>query len=100
MGYYATAKGYVKLKQRDDGTKVLEELRSCYEINDYDFTYIVFDFYSNYHDQEVKAVLNAVLPYISEGEVEYTGEDDAHWRFILKNGKWVEQNGHIVYDDE
>lgn len=100
MGYYATAQGSVKLKRRDDGAKVLEELRSCYEINDYDFTYICFDFYSNYHEDEVEAVLNAVLPYISEGEVEYTGDDNAHWRFILKNGEWVEQNGHIVYDDE
>ena len=100
MGYYTTAKGYVQLKQRDNGAKVLEELRSCYEINDYDFTYICFGFYSNYYEDEVEAVLNAILPYISDGEVEYVGEDDCYWRFILKNGKWKYQSGHIVYDDE
>lgn len=100
MGYYATAQGSVKLKRNDDGAKVLDELQYCYEIYDYDFTNVCFGNYDKYHDEEVKAILNAILPYISEGEVEYTGDDDAHWRFILKNGKWVEQNGHVVYDDE
>ena len=100
MGDYATAQGSVKLKERKDYAKVADELRPYYEINDYDFTNICFGNYGKYYEDEVEAILNAILPHISEGEVEYVGDDNTYWRFILKNGEWVEQNGHIVYDDE
>lgn len=45
-------------------------------------------------------LLDELKPYISEGLIEYTGEEDTHWHFSFKDGEWTESNGRIIYDDE
>ena len=37
---------------------------------------------------------------IESEEIEYVGEDASLWRFIYKDGAWVEQNGRVVYETE
>lgn len=99
MGYYADGHGWVRVKEKEYGNKVADELAYRYTINDRELDTISFDEYAKYYETEVLNTLNAIVSYISEGEVEYTGEDEEHWRFILKDGKWEYQSGHIVYGD-
>ena len=51
-----------------------------------------------YYEEEVYCDLNILTKYITEGYIDFVGEDDAHWRIALKDGEWSEQNGEVVYD--
>lgn len=51
-----------------------------------------------YYEEEVYCDLNILTKYITEGYIDYVGEDDAHWRIVLQDGEWVEQNGKTIYD--
>ena len=32
------------------------------------------------------------------GEIDFIGEDDSRWRYVFKNGTFVEENGRVVYN--
>lgn len=55
---------------------------------------------SRYNEDEVHNFFKAFTPFTKEGVVEYTGEDDSHWRFEFRNGRWYEDVGRIVYDED
>jgi len=99
MGYYATASGEVTLKPDVDPDVVMDLLDYLYGELFQNDNCIEFYTSDKYHEDDVIKTLDSLLPYITEGEVCYDGEDDTHWRFILRDGNWIEQNGHIVYDD-
>lgn len=55
-----------------------------------------------YNSKDVMAFLENLktIGHIEENsEYAFVGEDDSHWRFVYKEGKWVEQSGEIVYTD-
>ena len=60
-----------------------------------------FSDYDKYHEEDVEDGLEKLLEIapIKDGECNFTGEDDAHWRFVFRNGKWIEQSGRVVYED-
>lgn len=62
---------------------------------------IYFMYNGNYHEDDVIGILDDIskLITITLGECYFSGEDDTFWRFIFRNGMWVEQNGTIVYED-
>ena len=51
-----------------------------------------------YYEEEVYRDLNILTKYITEGYIDYVGEDDAHWRITLQDGEWIEQDGKTIYD--
>lgn len=55
-----------------------------------------------YHDDSVRQALQDIADNfpVAEGEIEYIGEDNCIWRFIYKNGRFVCQNGRVVYDED
>lgn len=54
----------------------------------------------NYHDEEVEKALFSLIPFgIKEGAIEFIGEDESLWRYIFRDGKWVEENGHVEYGE-
>lgn len=103
MGYYASGYGECVLKDGADlvlidydlnknGARVIDvdrltanKIRLCAEEQ-------------KYYQEEVYLDLNILTKYITEGYIDYVGEDDSHWRIMLKDGKWVEQQGETVYD--
>lgn len=104
MGYYADGHGWVRVKEKEYGNKVADVLGRYYTINEklsrvWTLDTISFDEYGKYYETEVLNTLNAIVPYIYEGVVEYASQDEEYWRFILKDGKWEYQSGHIVYGD-
>ena len=99
MGYYAYGAGNVTLI-KELPESILKNIEYVYGYVERYKDTLSFTIDSNYHEVEVIAVLDELKPYISEGLVEYSGEDDTHWRFSFKNGEWVESDGRIIYDDE
>lgn len=112
MGYYANGSGSVTFNRVLD-EKEISILENAFENAwfEYDFSMNTaslsqgssFDMWSNdkYHEDEVLDLLEAMkdIAPIVNGYIEYTGEDGSNWRFIFKDGKWLEQNGTVVYDD-
>lgn len=99
MGYFAQGAGTIYLKE-----SLPEKIKRDFE---YEYGYadiygnaLEFSGSGNYHEDDVTKLLNGIIPYAESGYVEYTGEDDTHWRFVLSNGEWNESNGRVVYDDE
>ena len=102
MGYYASGYGVCVLKEDSDfdalerdmkeyGCCLNVELRSTKE-------FVVRAEEQKYYEDEVYHDLNILTNYITFGYIEYTGEDDNHWRIALKDGSWAETEGKVVYD--
>lgn len=105
MSYIASGSGHVIFSNPSKSTN-----KQACDLLSQEFEYILgfcrsnpnqIDFWTdrNYHEDSVKDILNdlADLSPIQEGELCYEGEDRSYWRFIFKDGKWIEQIGQIVY---
>lgn len=42
----------------------------------------------------------AITPYVEYCSINYTGEDDAHWRYVIRNGEFHEYNGVLIFPDD
>lgn len=111
MGYYADGSGYVDFRNPLSDVQV-ERLKNV--LNDGFFEYDLdcgrnhtgVSLWSGdkYRTEMAEETLNSMIPFdIQRGEVEFAGEDREYWRFIWiethGKGKWVEQSGHIEYDE-
>lgn len=107
MGYYAAGGGYVIYEKpiTDEQAKIVDEQFGEWvwteECGTTDGRIVDMAYDGKYYSDEVETVLDklAELGPIKEGELEFSGEDNCHWRFLYKDGAWIEQLGHIVYDD-
>lgn len=43
--------------------------------------------------------MNTLSLYIVDGEIEYSGDDDCHWKFVFnkETGGWDEIEGEVYY---
>lgn len=103
MGYYASGYGECVLKDETDLALIDYDLnRNGARVIDVDRLTVnkikLCAEEQKYYQEEVYLDLNILTKYITEGYIEYAGEDDAHWRIILKDGKWVQQQGKTIYD--
>ncbi len=119
MSYYATGSGTVTIINGEIADALKVFLEEKYGKNgahcslDYDFyenngTYYM-DIYDSekYHEADTTDLLELIAPYISEGQLEYSGEEDCIWKFVFdpKTQKWNEKYATIsygfdAYDDE
>ena len=60
----------------------------------------IWDNSTSWYEEDMMELLNALIPYISSGCIEYRGEDDYIWRYLLVDNKWIEQQGFIYYTIE
>ena len=42
--------------------------------------------------------MDALAPFVISGSIEWSGEDDAHWREVFSDGTLIRQTGSIVYE--
>lgn len=59
-------------------------------------------FYDNeiYHEEDIMDFLNILSSYITEGEIEYSSEEeDWHWKFVFNKDtkEWDEIEGKVYY---
>lgn len=102
MGYYAEGYGVCVLKE-DLGFGALkrdmEENGYCFDLEDRGTKeFAIRADNQKYYEDDVYHDLNILTKYITFGYIEYTGEDDNHWRIAFKDGSWSETEGKVVYD--
>lgn len=105
MSYMAYGDGMVKLKDGVNEEALYEKLDKivddCFglEYEEWLNGYISFHDIDNYHEEEIMNFLNALTPYIVEGEIKYSGEEDCYWMFEFnpETNTWDELNGGCYY---
>ena len=110
MGYCASGTGSIVLKKGlnalpDDAMKALMDYFevACEGWPDKDGDTVI-DFWDSekYWEDSALTALDAVIPYIQEGLIEYNGEDDFHWRFVFdpETENWQEEEARVVWESE
>lgn len=107
MGYYANGYGHITAKNVDSYKKIRKMFGYNPGTNE-----TPFDFWENedeltinisndgkYYEDEVDDFLISITEFITEGEVEYVGEDDCRWRFVFdpETVSWKEEDGYVTY---
>lgn len=110
MGYYASGDGIATFKDGVEIEKVEEMLDDILDkMHVIEFEFEIFNknqisIYDTdkYHEDETLAFLNALSPYIIEGQMTYSGEDNCNWRFVFdsENECWTEESGIVDYNFE
>ena len=115
MGYYASGDGYINFNRslsKDEFENVRELLLDEFEDVDTgdSFDYVSFWGSDKYHYDSVENALDRIAKEypVSEGVLEYAGEDGAHWRFRYdpyglqtdEGNCWIEENGAVVYESD
>lgn len=111
MSYYASGSGYIDVGSVCPPEQALRDLAEhggldsrLVEPNQYSpyYTIDVVHEYGDYSEEEVIDFLSMTgrALQILDGTIEFTGEDDLHWRFVWngEDGCWYEQNGSIEYE--
>lgn len=101
MGYSANGYGYLETKNTQEVLNILSSSNLDLSVNNVD-DYLAIDCYlnDNYNEDDVYDFLRKITPYVLNCDnIEFTGEDDTHWRFVFKGGRFYEQNGHIEYEE-
>lgn len=113
MGYYASASGSATvIKGQEETLKSVLASKygkygsGCsldYDVDEINGVYCI-DIYDSekYHEEDTTKFLNLIAPYISEGKLDYSGEDDCIWRFVFnpETKEWKKENATIDYDFE
>lgn len=100
MGYYATWDGYIKTT-KVPSEEVLNEIDNCF--GDYSFEdkkCISVYGTAKYYEEDVLGCLESIESITEEGEIQFTGEDTTHWRWIFKDGAWKEESGNVYFDSD
>lgn len=118
MSYKATGSGEALLKAGVDliaFTKMLEEknkkLYDSFDLMEYDIwqdtnnNVTIISFWHtdrHWNAENTISFLNMLNPYITEGSIEYEGEEDDYWRYVFVSEEegWKEEAGTIYYNDE
>ena len=110
MGYYCTGGGTARLKIGVDPVELEMMLDNSNESNIYfefykdktgvDFVDLVHE-YAKWYEKDTVSILEVLSPYIEEGEISFTGEDDSHWKYVFvpEKGEFVYYEGAIVYQE-
>ena len=108
MSYSANGSGSATLKKGCTKNQVLEALKN---IDTDNFELIFFnnkdekmiditESESHWDEDDTLEVLNAMIPYISEGSVSYSGQEDDIWRYRFDPAeqKWITEYAVIAFD--
>ena len=106
MGYCASGFGSVTANSKESYHSIIELIErnegkpySALSIEDHTLVIELQYEYEKYHDDEALGFLIEICPFVSEGMIEFEGEDDYHWAFKFDpdTGQWNEFSGRMVY---
>lgn len=112
MGYYASGSGDATFKEGVTKEIVEKAIKDFYESEegnkfyclDYDTDVESIEIWDDekYHEEDTIEFLKVLAPYIKEGHISYTGEDDCIWRFVFnpETGKWDEEYATVSFGFE
>ncbi len=113
MSYYVSVTGDVRInpeyrekifevmdKENFDPEKLLEW--TCpFEKPEGEPVIYIFGYFNFHEDEDITNSMDMLAPYLLDGECVYCqGEDWEQWRYILRDGVWVYEDGCIIYDRE
>ncbi len=108
MGYYANGYGHITAKDAESYKKIRNMFGYIPGTNETPFDFwehedeLTIDISNDdkYYEDEVDDFLTSITEFITEGEVEYVGEDGCHWKYVFdfESSCWHERNGRIIYD--
>lgn len=104
MGYYANGSGTIAFMRELSDADWSAVENAVKDVIEYDVDrkngWLSLWYDGKYYEEEVIAVLKKIAEAapIRDANIEFSGEGDCHWRFIYEDGKWWEENGHVVYD--
>jgi hypothetical protein len=87
-----------QFEAEEEPVSEVEQLATLQEHKDLWITGFTGDRY----DDEIAQLWSALAPFIQPHEdaaVYLNGEDNTHWRYIFREGRCIEQQGKIVYED-
>lgn len=98
MSYYATCYAefpdpdgmlFEKLQELQETLECCGlELLHCKNYTTHCKAYTTFSFDGNYHEEEIQQFLQILAKYSTPKiEVEFSGEDQLKWKFVIENGK-------------
>ena len=109
MGYCADYSGSICFKADapkkicEDFLDTLKSLSSCNDEGSVDFGELfLFGRDECYHGEDWGEALKPISPYVTEGYVEFIGDDYDFWRYRFNpdDQTWTHENGRTVYIDD
>lgn len=109
MGYFAKADGSAKIKEGVNQELLEQFLLNAREESNSDIGFNIsggyislWDSDSHWDEEYTLGFLNTLNPYITEGCMVYTGEDDSIWRYKYnpEKGTWEEEFGSVDFSFE
>lgn len=115
MGYEVSCSGSIRLKDSRFAEAVKRvgewhdvhgEDSGCYLLSDWDTrtdkkgvtTIYVGGYDTQYHGDDFKAFINAIIPYVDYANFDCESEDHEFYRFEIKDGEFNHYPGYIAYD--
>ena len=99
MSYCAGGDGRVVLEKRSYVNYVIALLSKAFEnvwvVDDDTVGFVRYR--GIYCEKDILECLDGIVPFIKEGSIEFSGEDDCLWCFKFADGKWVDLNGTVIY---
>lgn len=108
MGYYASYGGEIVPKKEEDLEKIVDIIKKYDVFEDVDYydrgsiggvKSIDISGNSKYYEDELIEMYKEISDMVESAEIDFTGEDDHHWRHECKDGKWQELTGELIYKD-
>lgn len=104
MSYYAN--GYAEFPDPDGMLfEKLQELQENLECCRLDLSHwnhhTIFSFDGNYHEEEIQQFLEILSKHSTQRiEIEFSGEDQVKWKFVIENGEIEEFPCNEIYTKE
>ena len=107
MGYYAKYDGSITVEcDATSFEKVLKEVNDMFFVYDSsedagDSTYTMLLFGNDkYYEDSVRELFEKISDYITEGEIDFCGEENDFWRFVYDQSikEWKEEPGRVIYE--
>lgn len=121
MSYYAHASGDIKITNVPAAVQNIDALKNEYDdkttLSEYigilegyisQDTYLYTDasedaltitgHNDNFYEEEIKNILRDVAPYCEDGNLDFEGEDNTYWQYVIENHVFREVPGAVTYN--
>ena len=107
MGYYANWEGSFEFKEKPQEEQIKILKREFCSIYVYEPKYSPDKKWSvgvcgsgDYSEADIYDALEKLTPFITAGEIKFSGDDDIHWKIELNDGNWNESSGNLIYSKD
>lgn len=100
MGYYASYSGDITVRKTTESLMILDNNIVCdtYDETD-DEVEASFGNSEKYYEEDWLDFLQKLEPFTVTGNIRFDGDEDCHWAFNFRNGKWYEDRGEVVFEE-